>query len=406
LKHSDGHIEKEFQCFFRHAGVKDFSSSPSPTHHMMDDNNSDNATLSQHISAALNATLNPRVPNNVRQQALQHLEAVKSQPDAPQHGFTLADDFSQNDAVRYYGLQLLEFAVRYRWNEYTTDQTDQLRTWVKCLAGSLREVDARLLRNKIAQLWVEVAKRCWGDDEWMDMDQMLLNLWESDGKGASNKLLVLGILEALSEDIINHEDAVAGLRLDVLGHALNEIMIPQRLYAQHQQTRGASERQEVRCGEEGWLGRMCEFFGRCVREAKNGRDVALYEDCAMKALNALRPTMSWINLKAAQEINCVDCLFVPLHTDNVGLQTAAIEVLYALLSRPYNVHFKETWSVLLKSVLRRDRMMMVRQAFEHAMTGPGEDDDKYTLLKKMSELLSVLADAIALQTDGWVRVMS
>lgn len=288
----------------------------------------DNSNISAHISAALQATLDPRVPNNVRQQALQHLEAVKSQPDAPQHGFALADDFQQDNAVRYYGLQLLEFAVRYRWNEYTADQTDQLRTWVKCLAGSLREQDARLLRNKIAQLWVEVAKRCWGDDEWMDMDQLLLNMWEADGKGASNKLLVLGILEALSEDIINHEDAVAGLRLDVLGHALNEIMIPAGLYIQHAQTRGA--RQEVRCGGEGWLARMCEFFSLCVQEARNGRDVALYEACAMRALNAIRPTMSWINLKAAEETNCVECLFVPLHTDNVPLQTAAIEVLYAI----------------------------------------------------------------------------
>lgn len=357
----------------------------------------DNSNISAHISAALQATLDPRVPNNVRQQALQHLEAVKSQPDAPQHGFALADDFQQDNAVRYYGLQLLEFAVRYRWNEYTADQTDQLRTWVKCLAGSLREQDARLLRNKIAQLWVEVAKRCWGDDEWMDMDQLLLNMWEADGKGASNKLLVLGILEALSEDIINHEDAVAGLRLDVLGHALNEIMIPAGLYAQHAQTRGA--RQEVRCGGEGWLARMCEFFSLCVQEARNGRDVALYEACAMRALNAIRPTMSWINLKAAEETNCVECLFVPLHTDNVPLQTAAIEVLYALLSRPYNVHFKETWTHLLKSVLRQDRMVLVRRAFEHAMTGPGEDDEKYTLLKKMSEMLSVLADAIAMQND-------
>lgn len=130
-----------------------------------------------HINDALNATLDPRISNDVRKQALHYLEQVKHQPDAPHYGFTLADDWKQSDAIRYYGLQLLEYAVRYRWSDYSVDQTGQLRTWVKWLAGSMREQDALYIRNKIAQLWVEVAKRCWGE-EWMDMDSLLVTLWE------------------------------------------------------------------------------------------------------------------------------------------------------------------------------------------------------------------------------------
>ncbi|CAK3972011.1 related to nuclear transport receptor CRM1 MSN5 (importin beta superfamily) [Lecanosticta acicola] len=352
----------------------------------------------EHISNALNATLDPRISNDVRQQALQHLEAVKNQPDAPQSGFTLADDWKQNDAVRYYGLQLLEFAVRYKWNDYTYDQTVQLRTWVKCLAGSLREQDATFIRNKIGQLWVEVAKRCWGGDDWSDMDTLLVNLWDKpmDQKGVVNNLLVLGILEALSEDIINNEDAVAGLRMDVLGHALNEIMIPEGLYVQHAQTRGNV--QEVRYGSEGWLNRVCVFFAMCVKEARmDGHPelVRSMETCAIKALNALRPTVTWISLKAAEEVNCIDCLYLPFHTSNVALQTAAVEVLYALIGRQYNPHFNDVWKSLLRQALRPDRVAMIRQAFERTQAGPGEDEEKYTLQKKMSEVLSVLADSLS-----------
>ena len=98
----------------------------------------------RHISDALAATLNPRISNDIRQQALQYLEQLKSQNDAPQYGYTLAEDWDQNDAVRYYGLQLLEHGVRYRWSEYSVAQADQVRTWVKRLAGSLRERDALL----------------------------------------------------------------------------------------------------------------------------------------------------------------------------------------------------------------------------------------------------------------------
>jgi exportin-5 len=166
------------------------------------------------ITDALNATLDPRVPNEIRQQALQLLESYKHEPDAPNTGFLLADDWENSNEVRYFGLQLLEHAVRYRWNEWNAQQVIQIKSWVKFLAGSLREQDAAFLRAKVAQVWVEVAKRCWGgaDQEfgWSDMDQLLVNMWERpvSEKGSVNKLFVLYVLETLSEDVINKEDAV------------------------------------------------------------------------------------------------------------------------------------------------------------------------------------------------------
>ena len=356
----------------------------------------DTAAQLEHITNALEATLNPRVPNTVRQQALQHLEAVKSQHDAPHHGFTLASDWNQNDAVRYYGLQLVEFAVRYRWNEYSDDQATQLRTWVKQLAGSLREQDAVFLRNKIGQLWVEVAKRSWGGGEWMDMDALLVNLWEQE-KGVVNKVLVLAILEGLNDDIINNDDSVAGLRLDVLGDALVEIVVPPNFY----ETLQKEKIKNVRPDGEGWLARITNFFALCVKEARlhhHEPEVAgNMEMCAVKALNALRSTMGWINFRAVEEVNCVDCLYLPFFTSNVVLQTAAVEVLHALLGRQQNgANANEVWISLIRQAMHPDRVAMIRTAFEQTITGPGEDDEKYTLQKKMSELLSVMADAVAL----------
>ncbi|KAI7071700.1 nuclear import and export protein Msn5 [Hortaea werneckii] len=360
---------------------------------------------SDHLSSirqALDATLDPRVPNDVRQQALGHLESLKHQPDAPHYGFALADDWQQNAGVRYFGLQLLEFAVRYKWTEYNPAHTEQIRTWIKCLAGSLRDddrADPSFLRNKVAQVWVEVAKRSWGD-EWMDMDAALVTLWEKpmSEKGVVNKLFVCYVLETLSEDVVNSEDPVAGLRLDVLGAALNEIMIPLGLYEEYRHTRPGNQK-EVRCGEQGWLSRMAEFFALCVKQARmGGQHVELVEkmsSCAVKALNAMRPTMSWISLRAAVEANCVDCLFLPLHTEDVALQTAATETLHALLARPYNAHWHDSWLEIVVQAMRADRLALIKNAFEQSASQPGEDDAKYTLQKKMSEVLSVLSDNIA-----------
>jgi exportin-5 len=349
------------------------------------------------ISQALSATLDPRVSNEIRQQALQFLEQVKTEHDAPQYGFTLAEDYNQNTAVRYYGLQLLEYAVKYRWTKYSSKQAEQLRFWVKCLAGSIRQQDELYIRNKIAQLWVEVAKRCWGE-EWMDMDKLLVTLWEKsvEEKGFANKIFVLYVLEMLSDDICNREDASAGLRLEVLGSALNEIIIPQALYEEHLTSRGKGA--EVRAGREGWLSRVCEFFGQCVKNIRMGGDPAMVknmEGAAGKALNALRPTMAWVSLKAVLEINCIDCLYLPFHTSDTLLQTAAVEVMYALLSRPYNAHFHEQWLTLINQSLQPERIAMFQQAYTR--TGPElrEDDEMHTLQKKMSEVLSIMADAVA-----------
>ncbi|KAF2770934.1 hypothetical protein EJ03DRAFT_381697 [Teratosphaeria nubilosa] len=352
------------------------------------------------VKQALEATLNPRVSNEVRQHALQHLEALKNQPDAPHYGFTLAEDWNQNDAVRYYGLQLLEYAVRHRWNEFGDAQTEQLRTWIKCLAGSLRVQDALFLRNKVAQVWVELAKRCWGD-EWTDMDQLLVALWDKSlqEKGVVNKIFVLYVLETLSEEIVNSEDAVAGLRIEVLGTCLDEIMIPQGLWEEYARTRSGRKGIEVRVEGPGWLARMCAFFADCVKQATLGGDGHQMARCAIKALNAMRPTMNWVSLKAAVEAKCVDCCFVSFHTDDVALQTAATETLYVLLNRPYGSHWHEAWVALQRQALQPDRVAVVRQAFDRTAVAPGEDEEKYTLQKKMSEFLAVLADNVSSHPD-------
>jgi len=368
------------------------------------------------IPRALAATLDPRVPHALRQQALEHLERLKTLPEAPQYGFMLAEDGRQDAAVRYYGLQLLEHAVRYRWGEYGAAQTAQIRKWVECLAAGLQRDDVLFVRNKIAQVWVEVAKRCWGagwgeedgeeEDGWEEMDELLVKMWARPmhgEKGTVDKVFVLGVLEALSEDVMNGEDGMAELRGEVLGAAVNEIMIPDGLYEEHSKTKG-SRRREVRAGREGWLVRICHFLGKCVKEAKEARMGGIHvgreaKMCAIKALTALRPTMHWISLRAVLEADGVDYISMAFHADDVTLQTIATETLNALLSRPYHAHFHDAWATMQQQALRPDRVAMMKHSFDAAACAPGQDDEKYTLQKKVAAVLAVQAHGVMLLAE-------
>lgn len=276
------------------------------------------------IILALEATYDPRSSNDTRQSALQYLESAKKQPDAPRYGFTLASHQGREPAVRHFGLSLLEYALRYRWDDYSKEQADTLRGWILNLARDVSDSDPLYFRNKVAMLWIEVAKRCWAA-EWMDMDELLVALWESTdtSKQAVYRQLVLYILECLSEDICNREDPIAVLRQDALGQALNEVIIPHALYQDHLSTRGSS--QNVRFTQDGWLSRMSAFVSACCDSIAQGDQRMTH--LAIKCLEALKPTTIWVSLRAIIEANTFDSLFAIMATGNLAAQTVITSVI-------------------------------------------------------------------------------
>ena len=272
--------------------------------------------LSQ-IILALEATYDPRSNNETRQAALQFLEAAKKQPDAPQHGFSLANDHGQPPAVRHFGLSLLEHALRFRWQDYSQEQADTVRGWIIQLARDIDEPDPLYYRNKVALLWIEVAKRSWAA-EWTDMDEMLVALWDvTDAKQSVYRQLVLYILEILSEDICIREDAVAVFRQEALGLALNDIMIPQGIYQGQLDARGGKQH-SVRFSQEGWLAKVATLVAACCASLSQGDPRAA--TLAIKGLEALKPTTVWISLRCLLDANIIDALYAVMATGNVAAQ--------------------------------------------------------------------------------------
>lgn len=248
------------------------------------------------ILRALELIHDPRSSNVLRQDASRYLEQMRSQGEAPYRGYLLATDKSNPPVVRHYGLSLLEYAVHHRWSEYSEEQSRAVREWTLKLAQSVADQDPLFIRNKIAQLWVDIAKRSWALD-WMDMDELLVQLWAGS---LIQKELVLAILETLSDDSFGREDITTGLRGNELNKACVEIFTPATILVEHFPTREIGV--GVRHGQEGWISRISDLLSRCNSASHTTEGL---ETCTIGTLSVLRSVAGWAILGALTSTHCV-----------------------------------------------------------------------------------------------------
>lgn len=290
------------------------------------------AVSNDQIRQALEVIHDARSPNKLRQEASEYLEQIKSDDEAPSNGYSLAADPSQPAVVRHFGLSLLDYAIRHRWNDYTVEQNTALRNWELSLAENLTDQEPFYIRNKIALIWTEIAKKSWALD-WMDMDERLARLWTGS---LASKELVLAILETLSEDVFGHEDAIAGLRSTELNRACVDIFTPMAVLTDEFPSRGTSI--NVRYGDEGWLSRMGDLLEWCITQ--EGNDEAS-KSCAVRVLITLRSLMSWVIPKSLSSTRIVirlcQCLSMPnipiqlvsnLFSESISLRLACRDIRY------------------------------------------------------------------------------
>ncbi|KAI9894139.1 MAG: hypothetical protein M1814_003993 [Vezdaea aestivalis] len=339
--------------------------------------NSDSSSSLQRILEALQIVHAPQSSNDQRQAATAFLEDSKK--ESPYNGYTLASDTSQSPVVRHYGLSWLEQALRYRWEEYDDEHTAVLRTWVIELGKNIRQEDPGFLRNKVAQLWAETAKRCWGS-EWMDMDSMLNEMWLAS---MVHKEFVLIVLESLSEDVFSREDPVATLNSQVLSKACVEIFTADSVLKTHFPDRDTD--MGVRCGGEGWMVRVGELLGNCLKFG-----VEQNQQAVLKALTLLKSTTTWAILPGLAFSRTVERCCGCMGSPNPPTQLAAIEVLHNIYMR--SPMTDEDFRELVLPMFQTDTVLLMRKLYEWTIVDVTDiDEEKYLLSKKLSELLSSLA---------------
>jgi exportin-5 len=258
-------------------------------------------SVTSDITYALQVVHNSRSDNENRQKASEFLDSQKRSDQSAQNGHSLAGDKTQPAVVRHFGLSLLEHSVRHGWQMFSDSQILEIRGWTISLSQSISDDDPLYLRNKIAQLLVEVAKKDWAIS-WFDMDFSLLHLWKQDPR---YKVLVLTVLENLSEDVFVREDPSAGLRGQDLHNAVVEIFTPASVFAGGQN----KARNYLRADESGWLARINRFLATASRTDPSDRDM---KACICKALATLRSAFTWVMGPAITTTNCLESIFACL----------------------------------------------------------------------------------------------
>ncbi|KAL6721197.1 karyopherin [Lecanora helva] len=334
------------------------------------------AEIHTEILRALEVVHEPKTPNDLRQNASRYLEEIRSNEEAPYHGFGLALSKQQPAIVRHYGLSLLEYAVRHRWSDYTTEQRNALREWVVTLAQHATDGDPLYIANKVAELWVEVAKRSWGL-EWFDMDELLVRSWDGP---LVQKTLVLNVLETLSEEIFGSDDTTVALRGNELNAACIDIFTPLAVLTEQFPKRETTL--DLRFGDRGWLTRMADLLDQCIEGGNVNPDQQL---CGVKLLTTFKSIISWVIPRALVTTHSVNRICACLAVSNLPLQLAAVDSLYTLYNR---TRFSEgDFRDVVGPIFTDQTLHLLKQLHEWLIVDPLDiDEAKYLLLKKFSEM--------------------
>ncbi|KKA20307.1 Nuclear import and export protein Msn5 [Rasamsonia emersonii CBS 393.64] len=327
------------------------------------------------IIRALELSHDPTSSNELRRQALHFLESQKQGDAAARNGFLLASQADNSPLVRHFGLSLLDHVLCHTGFMLSSEQISELKDMVLQLAESIRPEDPNYYRNKIAQLWAEVAKRSWGID-WLGMDESLVKLWNAS---VLHKEFVLTVLETLSEDIFYREDTVSSLRGTDLNRALVEIFTPLSVFEEVYPER--DHRVELRCGNEGWLSRTCDFLNSCLENLQTSREA---KECSLKALAVLRSVLVWSIPKAVIACHAVATLCRTLTTQIDQVLLAAVEALHSLYSRSsYEI---DEFQPLILLMYQTDHLTLFRKLFEWSNVEATDiDETRYAVAKKLSE---------------------
>ncbi|KAH3669108.1 hypothetical protein WICMUC_005072 [Wickerhamomyces mucosus] len=349
--------------------------------------------LSQIVNA-LKLIHSPKSSNQTRQEAQAFLEQVKKQDESPFWGYELALP-NQDPVVRHFGLTLLQNSINRQWIKYNQDKKLTIRKWVIELANNLQSSDPHFLREKLAFLWVSVAKRTWGsylnnDDDnkkasyeelvegWSSMDQDLSKLWVSSPQ---TRELSLIIFRTLFEDVYVLDDPISQNRNYLLSSSCANVLLPEALlnniYNENVNLK------EAKALNEGWFLLWQEFLNESIR---NGDDVSI-----IKTLETFKTCLNWPYSSLLTQSQILKTFLNTLLISNIKIKNLTTDCLHILFTRSFNT--TEDLEEIVGAIFKPEGIQLLTNIYGSIRLDEDDiDDELYSFAKKLSEMIVSLSE--------------
>ncbi|ODV80638.1 uncharacterized protein CANTADRAFT_168111 [Suhomyces tanzawaensis NRRL Y-17324] len=392
----------------------------------------DSSGVSQIINA-LGVVYDSKSNNTQRREAQEFLETIKSNDESPFWGYQLAlpENNGKNYIVRHFGFSLIQNSIKTRFHEFDSTKTLAIRNWIVELANKIEADDPHYIKEKLAFLWVSIAKRIWGnfpslsvdskdkpnhgsqdarsgsnpnisdtngsskDDTisgWSSMDQDLWNLWSSN---FTCRELSLIIIRTLFEDIYLLDDPIASKRTVILNQLSVLIITPDNvlnsLY-EYDQTM-------TRCKftPNGWFVIWSQFLLEIL--SNNDANSETYQSFVPKILSTFKTCLHWIQPSVLRSENIMQTLINLLSLPDVKLKTLAVDCLHILFTRSYSN--SEDFNFFIGSIFTTEGIQKLSQFYHSLEIDPDDiDEQAYSLLKKTVEMIVSLSEYLNISSKN------
>lgn len=340
------------------------------------------------IISALEVIYSPKSTNEDRLNSQRFLDTVKLQDESPFWGYEIALNHVDNYIVKHYGLGLLSHAISHNWQTYDSQKKIALRKWVMELNYRVTEQDPRYIKEKLAYLWAEVAKRSWGEvlkggeatdelleESWVSMDANLRELWNIN---QASRELSLAIFRILFEDVFLLDDMVVLKRATVIQPLCVMVLCPVDIFATKY---NFTEKWPLfKASNEGW-------FQLWIAELHSALDRGESE-YAGRLLETLKTCLNWPPSTLMVNNSVPDVLLKCFLSKIPKAQSIALDSMHILLTRPYSND--DHYQYVVNKVF--DNMDVLKTMYDSLQFDPKVkvDEFKYPIIKKFVDMISCL----------------
>lgn len=376
------------------------------------------------VVEALNVLHNNKSTNDERLEAQTFLDFLKNDKESLYWGYQLAlsDFYKTNYIARHFGLLLLQNFIDNNFSTIDENKKSIVKTWVIDLTKKIDKKDPYFIKEKIALLWVSLAKKIWfvglskcfesdtckiyncGDtmeyDEkdsnnenidteknfslWSTMDHDLYDLWKSDYILREMSIL---ILTTLFEEVFFFDSSTELESSNVLNKLCMFIVMPDDVYYfMYEKNELLTKYKHSECG---WFSLWIDFLFELVSENSLEEKTKIF--FILKILTLFKFCLNWIHPSIIFNKNVLNALFYIFSIQDLKIKSLTIDCLEILFTKNYSgIEYSQFF---INTIFSSDVIEKLTNFYFSLGTDPYSiDDEIYFLQKRFVDSIVSLKD--------------